>query len=348
MWYNIRHSNDEQKQNLVDMVRMQAIDSHIISLSAAFEQALASAAEGGSADPEERHFKETLRTFFNRYDTNGDGDIDRVELKGLLNSVNERLSDEQFEKFWNQIDTDHSGSISFTEFCEAMKIFISQRKAGLALGSSSSSERTPLLSVQENKDEEGGGGEGGGGGEEEEEEDEEEEVPEDLAALPPNQQRFWILYRSIWMMGLGTIIVLLFSDPMVDVLSELGNRLNIPAFYVAFVLAPVASNASELIASVSYASKKTKKTITISLATLEGAACMNNTFCLAIFLALVFFRGLIWEFSAETISILFVEIGVLIAAHRKVPRLIDAILVLLLYPLSLIIVYVLENVAGLN
>jgi hypothetical protein len=40
----------------------------------------------------------------------------------------------------------------------------------------------------------------------------------------------------------------------------------------------------------------------------QGAACMNNTFCLGIFLALVFFKGLAWEFSAETISIIAVEI----------------------------------------
>ncbi|KAE9066213.1 hypothetical protein PF010_g27893, partial [Phytophthora fragariae] len=51
------------------------------------------------------------------------------------------------------------------------------------------------------------------------------------------------------MMFLGTALVLLFSDPMVDVLSEVGARTGIPAFYVSFVVAPLASNASELIAA---------------------------------------------------------------------------------------------------
>ena len=45
----------------------------------------------------------------------------------------------------------------------------------------------------------------------------------------------------------------------VDVLSELGHRIHVPPFFVAFVLAPLASNASELIASYNYALKKTKK-----------------------------------------------------------------------------------------
>lgn len=79
-------------------------------------------------------------------------------------------------------------------------------------------------------------------------------------------------------------------------------------FYVAFVLAPLASNASELIASVNYAAKKTPKSISISIATLEGAACMNNTFGLAIFMFLVYYQGLAWQYLAETAVILVVQV----------------------------------------
>lgn len=85
-------------------------------------------------------------------------------------------------------------------------------------------------------------------------------------------------------MSLGTGLIILFSDPMVDVLSNVGARTGVAPFYIAFVLAPLASNTSELIASLNYSKKKTRKTITIALSTLEGAACMNNTFCLAIFM----------------------------------------------------------------
>merc|ERR1712166_830232 len=104
-------------------------------------------------------------------------------------------------------------------------------------------------------------------------------------------------------MGLGTLIVLSFSDPMVDVLAAMGKDMGISPFYVSFLLAPIASNASELTAAFNFASKKTKSSITISLDTLLGAACMNNTFCLGVFLALVYL-GLAWKFTAETITIL--------------------------------------------
>ena len=58
-------------------------------------------------------------------------------------------------------------------------------------------------------------------------------------------------------------------------------QVSVPPFYVAFILAPLASHASEVIASYSYAAKKTKRTITVSLAALEGAACMDTTLCLS-------------------------------------------------------------------
>merc|ERR1719331_1795488 len=104
---------------------------------------------------------------------------------------------------------------------------------------------------------------------------------------------------------------------MVDVMANVGKRVGVPPFYVSFILAPLASNASELIASLNYAAKKTKKTITVSLSALEGAACMNNTFCLAIFMALIYFKKLAWKFTAETISILVVEVCIGIVASFK-------------------------------
>ena len=47
----------------------------------------------------------------------------------------------------------------------------------------------------------------------------------------------------------------------------------------------------------------------MTYAQLLGAATMNNTLCLCIFLVLVYARGLAWEFSAETAAILLVEVA---------------------------------------
>merc|ERR1719247_1545710 len=137
-------------------------------------------------------------------------------------------------------------------------------------------------------------------------------MPEDFKHLSPEEQTKAIMKESFKQMTIGTILVLIFSDPMVDVLSEIGKKTGIPAFYVSFILAPLASNASELVSSMTLASRKTTTAMTQSLQTLEGAACMNNTFCLGIFFLLIYFQGLAWKFTAETLSILLVEIMVFI------------------------------------
>jgi Ca2+/H+ antiporter len=177
----------------------------------------------------------------------------------------------------------------------------------------------------------------------EEGEEEEEEMPEDIAALDPAVQQRRIIMRSLWMMLLGTFIVLFVSDPFVDVLNVWGKRLDIPGFYVSFVVAPFASNASELLSAYQYARKKTKKAITTSLSTLVGAACMNNTFVLAIFFGLIYFKGLAWEFTAETISIMLVQwlIGAF-AILKDSHNVMMGCIILSCYPLCLALVAGLE------
>lgn len=69
-------------------------------------------------------------------------------------------------------------------------------------------------------------------------------------------------------------------DPMVGVMGAVGDRTGISSFYISFVLAPLASNASELIAAFNYSLKKTSRTIVISFAALQvwlGLTSMSHT-----------------------------------------------------------------------
>jgi len=185
--------------------------------------------------------------------------------------------------------------------------------------------------------------------------DEEEELPEDLADLDPAEQQKRIKARAFQGMFLGTFLVLLFSDPMCDMLGLIGDKSGVPKFYVSFVLAPLASNASELVAAMKLAAKKTQGSMVNSLSSLEGAGIMNNTFCLGIFLFLIVYKdavtpaGLVWQFSAETISILIIELLVAaIVLFKSTQTLLDGIIVFMCYPLALVIVIFLENVVMLD
>jgi len=121
-------------------------------------------------------------------------------------------------------------------------------------------------------------------------------------------------------------------------MSEIAVRVNISPFYVSFILAPLASNASEVLASTYYASKKTSKTISVSFSALEGAAAMNNTFCLSIFMGLIYFRGLAWQYTAETISIVLVQAIIYYMTLRDNLTAIDGLKILAVFPLSIVLI----------
>uniref|UniRef100_A0A7S0ZIS2 EF-hand domain-containing protein n=1 Tax=Timspurckia oligopyrenoides TaxID=708627 RepID=A0A7S0ZIS2_9RHOD len=372
VWYLYEQIRDSQS-GAVDLderlgrVQVDAIESGMISLSGAFYKDLAdlvestpsaSAAEGTAllahqkSVSENKAFRESpagrlrnvLKTFFKHYDRDHNGYIDGIELGLLMNDLGENLSKSQLNALYSQIDGNMSGSIDFDEFAAAIPDFIRSKTdqiRSIADGKAStiesrSSGLESLKSIQKVQSEA------------EDDNEEEEDVPEELQDSDPARQLRKIMQRSFMLMTLGTVLVLIFSDPMVDVLGDVGSRLGVSPFYISFVCAPLASNASELLASYKYSLKKTKKTITISFSALFGAACMNNSLGLMIFMIIIFAKGLAWKFSAETLSILLVESVMFFVSRRRVHTVAFGGLVLMLFPLSLLTVAFLENVIGLD
>lgn len=348
LYWNVLRSS-EIKEDVIDEVRVAAIRDGEISLSGILAKEVAKLKSEAPTistplKPTREQFDrvaDVIRPFFHAYDRNRDHRMDADELQLFFKDLGESVSRDEAAKWMAAADRDKSGFIEFNELVEATLRYMLTRYENEMQGHSSVSMQRVVVEQQHSLAIPPAEGE---------DDEEEEEVPEDLAHLTIAEQQKKIKMRSAYMMFLGTALVLLFSDPMVDVLSEVGARTGIPAFYVSFVVAPLASNASELIAAYNYAQKKTSKTISISVSALLGAACMNNTFCLGIFAALMSFKkgGLVWEFSAETFSILFVELAIGFIAMKKTQRLLDGLFVLLLYPTSILLVVLLENGFGLD
>ena len=268
------------------------------------------------------HVRILVRSFFYRYDSDHSGTISVSELKILLQDLGESMKTTEVSQLLSEFDRNNDNELSFEEFCCFIVNLVDRRTKG----------ELATIVTESNEDEE---------------EEEEEEIPSDLVHLSPKQQQRRIIGRSFAMMLAGTALVILFSDPIVDVLDNMAERVRIPNFYVSFILAPLISNASEIIASFAYAKRKTSKASTISISTLQGSAIMNNTVCLGVFLAIIFFRKLQWLFTAETITILFVEICILCLSLKTTQTYFYAILLLCLYPLSIFMVWILEFF-GLN
>eukprot|EP00452_MALV-II_sp_L67-6_P000221 gene221-98_t len=287
---------------------------------------------------------ETVDRYFKKFDVNGDSVIDFEEFRVICAELSHTASREVQLNIFRRMDVDKNGTLCFDEFVDCMltltrkvEEYTRRKQENEGENHAASLVCLSVLSLMVSSANRGSWTDEGSG----DEDDEDEDTPDDLAHLSPEEQQRRIKLRAAWFCGLGTLLVLVFSDPMVGVLSEVGTRLDINPFFISFVLSPIVSNASELFAAYRYASKRTVKTITISLQQLEGAACMNNTWCLGIFMFVILWQDLPWMFTAEVIQVVVIElIMCYVAFTREVYSLFDAVLILLLYPISLFFVYV--------
>lgn len=371
MWIQIKESSQTvaRQQRAEKMLKM--IHNGQVSLSSAMMQFVKKSLHankirlstdeplmGDAVPPEVKDMLVALcRDAFKLYDKDNNGYLDKNEVSVLLLDMNDKYDLENVDKHFNAIDRSGDGVIDFDEFVvfmyeiikETVKIEsgeIPSSGAGVSTtdedgnvnsvrnGFQSLTQELAQASQNDVLKSEGNG---------EEEGEEEEEIPEEFESLSVEEQQRAIKLRSFFMLAGGTALVIIFSDPMVGVFQEVSHRIGISAFYVSFTLAPLASNASEMISSFYYAKKKTSKTIAVSFKQLVGAGIMNNTFCLAIFMALIFFRGIAWNFTAETTSIVVVQTIIWIYTMKSVNSVFDGICISSLFPLSLALVAVMKH-----
>jgi len=273
-----------------------------------------------------------IELIFNKFDKDNTGTIEPDELKDGLENLGLKLDRKDLIDFMEKYDVDQSFSICMDEFEKlAQDVFFKQMRSGTDILSKDfvgDGERNRLVPTEiklitpKDKANFGSVDENLKVNLTEEVEEafsptpqvvdspdqphvsfsDDESDEEDFLELTDSQLR----NKALLLLAGGTLLVTVFSDPMVEAISAFAGTTGIPAFYVSFVVTPLASNAAEVLASLRFATKKSVSCVTLSLSSLYGAACMNNTFCLAIFFALIWLQNLEWDFTAETLTNLFV------------------------------------------
>jgi len=276
--------------------------------------------------------QELLIDAFTAYDSDGNGMLEKSEIRVFLKDFHETIDEEDVNSILSKIDKNHDDLVSLDEFTTLCYHLIMHEEDDHSMDGvlvNTSLRENVNAQVFSNGENDDG--------------PEVEDMPEDFCDLSPEEQQKAIKLRAFKMLAIGTIMVVYFSDPMVEVMQEIAVQASLPPFYVSFVLAPLASNSSEVVASMFYAAKKTHKSMGVSLSALEGAACMNNTFCLCIFMGIIYIRGLAWQYTAETASIVIVQGIMAVLVQKKVMTTGVALGVLMIFPLSLVFVFTLEK-----
>ncbi|KAJ1278748.1 hypothetical protein BS78_04G102500 [Paspalum vaginatum] len=273
-----------------------------------------------------------IEKLFHKIDLDNDGKLERGELQAFIVGVKFEDVDLDSNLAVDQIMADFDRSqnciIEKGEFVDGILRWLEEAKrSGVASGGGANSKKALQDFHTRTRDEHNLllGEEG-------------EEVDGEAIENPT-----WTCFKAILLLLLGTAMAAVFADPLVDAVHGFSNATSIPSFFISFIAMPLATNSSEAVSAIIFARRKKQRTLSLTFSEVYGGVTMNNTLCLAVFLALVYVRGLTWDFSSEVLVIFLVcTVMGLFASFRTTFPLWTCFVAYLLYPLSLIIVYVLD------
>ncbi|CAL5341999.1 unnamed protein product [Camellia sinensis] len=287
--------------------------------------------------------KEVIDKLFKKIDVSGDGQISATEMRALIigiqfNDFNVDV-DDAVDKVMNDFDTslDSKNVPSVESKIDQLEFFVGISKwlnEAKCTGASSVQAGPHTINYldnfhQQTKKEHDVLG------------DHSDEIVEGV------ENPKWTTFKAVLLLLLGTVIAAAFADPLVDAVDNFSDATSIPSFFISFIALPLATNSSESVTAIIFSSRKRQRSASLTFSELYGAATMNNLLCLSVFLALVYIRGLTWDFSAEVLVILIVCIMMgVFGSFRTTFPLWTSFVAFLLYPFSLALVYVLDYVLG--
>ncbi|KAK6919149.1 Sodium/calcium exchanger membrane region [Dillenia turbinata] len=276
---------------------------------------------------------EVIEKMFRLIDVNQDGYLSANELRALIIGIQfEEVNldiDDAVNKIMEDFDTSQDHRIDVNEFIQGISRWLDEAKHTTGYGTENDHLTGKFIQdfhVQTKQEHALLG-------------DKDEEVEQ---LTNPK----WEAFKAVLVLLLGTIIAGVFADPLVDAVDNFSTASGIPSFFVSFVVLPFASS-SETVSSLVFASRKRLRMISLTFSQIYGSVTMSNILSLSVFLALVYFRNLTWDFSSEVLVILVVCIIMgAFASFRTTFPLWTCLVSFALYPLSIVLVYVLDYVFG--
>ena len=70
--------------------------------------------------------------------------------------------------------------------------------------------------------------------------------------------------KAVLFLILGTIIAAVFADPLVDAVGNFSTATGIPSFFISFIALPLATNSSEAVSAIIFASRKKRRSASLT------------------------------------------------------------------------------------
>ncbi|XP_058211122.1 sodium/calcium exchanger NCL-like [Rhododendron vialii] len=284
--------------------------------------------------------EEVIKMLFNSIDGSNDGYISATEMRAFIVGVQfdevNLDQDDAINKVMSDFDTSHDGRIDFLEFVNGISKWLGEAKSSGVDSHDAGPDTIKYLDhfhLQTKREHDRLG--------------DQSLMDQSNEMVEGFEKPKWTSIKAALLLLLGTLIAAAFADPLVDAVDNFSDATSIPSFFISFIVLPLATNSSESVSAIIFASRKRRRSASLTFSELYGAATMNNLLCLAVFLALVYVRDLTWDFSAEVLVIVVVCLVMgAFASFRTTFPLWTSFVAFLLYPFSLALVYVLDYIVG--
>ncbi|XP_010478257.1 PREDICTED: uncharacterized protein LOC104757229 [Camelina sativa] len=266
--------------------------------------------------------KESLKSLFEKIDVNKDGKIQVSELKDLTVEfgVLGRMKCDIHElatTLLADFDSDKDGEIDETEFEKGIEKWLRQYK--FTVDSTDSQKEYQA---------------------------EDEAV---LKMVQTNECLFTKLltkrtFKAVIEVIIGILIVSFLAMPFMMNIELLSVSAGVPSFYVVFAVIPLARNLKNAL-SAHFCRKKDQARITSDIfSEIYRDVTLNNLLGITIILAIVYLRGLTWDYSTEVLIIVIVGLLIGVPAYvRSTYPFWICVLAFALYFFSLVLIYLQSN-----
>lgn len=89
-----------------------------------------------------------------------------------------------------------------------------------------------------------------------------------------------MITKAVLLLMLGTVMAAAFADPLVDAVDNFSLATTIPSFFISFIFMPLATNSSEAVTALIFASRKKQRTSSLTFSEVSNSSYLTSSFFL--------------------------------------------------------------------
>nr|XP_043622267.1 sodium/calcium exchanger NCL2-like [Erigeron canadensis] len=274
-----------------------------------------------------------IKEIYEGLDKNNDGKVSNAELKNLILGIQLQeegvISDTVVDKVFDQLDISGDEIIQESEFIRIMMKWLRDARRS----TSQNNDYNPIsffLKRNVGADDEEG---------------QTPLIPKDSPNTTPSSILEFL--EALCLVVFGTGATMLISSQLTTHVWTFASQANVPSFLIPYFIIPCFSNRSRMLSTIQSARQKTERAASLTLSQIYSGVAMGSLSSLSTFLAIVYIKDLSWNVSAQVLVMLIIcGVMTVITSTRTVYPLWMGYMIYLMYPTSLLMLYLLTVVWG--